>query len=119
MSTKKKTTKSFEGDVLDLMDEFRKIQLTRNKTWATYQKEIKNASIKTASNVPELKSRLLELEVMKFEKFLEVILLVRNIGTNGGYQKRHFLSEVENYRVNKQEYEELINPALFIKRNNK
>ena len=119
MATKKKTTKSFDDEVLDLMDEFRKIQLTRNKTYATYQKEIKNASIKTATNVPELKSRLIELEVIKFEKFLEVILLVRNIGNKGGYQKRHFLSEVENYIVNKQDYEELINPALFIKRNNK
>ena len=119
MATKKKTTKSFEGDVLDLMDEFRKIQLTRNKTFATYQKEIKNASIKTASKVPELKSTLLKLEVMKFEKFLEAILLLRNISTKGGYQKRHFLSEVENYIVNKQEYDESMNPALFIKRNNK
>jgi len=119
MATKKKSSKDFETEILDLMDEFHKIQSTRNKTYASLQKEIKNASIKTATNVPELKSRLLELEVKKFEKFLEVILLVRNIGTKGGYQKRHLISEVENYVVNKREYDELKNPALIFKRINK
>lgn len=119
MATKKKITKSFEDDVLDLMDEFHKIQATRKKTWATLQKEIKSASLKTATNVPDLKSRVLELDVKKFEKFLEVILLVRNVGTKGGYQKRHLISEVLSYIDNKREYEELKNPALFFKRINK
>ena len=119
MATKKKTTKSFDDEFLDLMDDFRKIQLTRNKTFASSQKEKKNASIKTASKVPELESRLLELEVLKFEKFIEAILLVRNIVTKGSYKKRHFLSEVENYIVNKQKYVKSTNPAKLIKRNNK
>ncbi len=119
MATKNKLSKNFETEILDLMSEFEKIQLTRKKTWATLQKEIKNAPIKTATNVSELRERVLELEVKKFEKFLEVILLVRNIGTKGGYQKRHFISEVLKYIDNKEEYEELKNPALFFKRINK
>lgn len=105
MVTKKKSTKSFEDDVLDLMEEFHKIQTTKEKTYATLTKEIKNAPIKTASKVLELKFKQLELKVQMFEKFMDVMILIRNIGTKGGYKKNHLITEMDSYLINKKEYD--------------
>jgi len=56
------------------------------------------ANIKTSNKFKQLERELLTLQVKHFERFIKLIVEIRNVGSkNKGYQKRHFIKEFETY----------------------
>lgn len=55
-------------------------------------------NIKTSNRFKQLEKELLTLQVKHFERFVKLIVEIRNVGSKKkNYQKRHFISEFQSY----------------------
>jgi hypothetical protein len=74
------------------------------KTYAKYQKALLDKDLLTIRQSNFIKQEYLSHKIKHFEKFINLAVNIRNLGNRrNGYQNRHFLMEVDNYRDNLKE----------------
>ena len=98
MATKKIKT---EDMILDALAEMQLISEASTRAYAQYQKAMLDGDLVTIRKANLMRKEHIKHRIKHFEKFIELVVNVRNLGNRrNGYQKRHFLSEIESYKDN-------------------
>jgi len=107
--TKKKGITEID-DILQVLIELEKLKKERTRHVSMKSKWKNHLNYKQTTNIErqniiahlkDLDKIVRNLEVKRFERFLELIISIRNIDSlSGKYTKRHFLSEVDTYLTN-------------------
>jgi hypothetical protein len=109
MTTKKTVpSKKIEDTILETLAVMEKIRNASERSLGAYQKALSKRDLMTIAEANKMRIEYLRHKQLHFEKFVELILQVRNAGNKrNGYQKRHFFSEVATYNEIKVEQRKL------------
>ena len=102
MTTKKTVpSKKIEDTIIEMLAVMEKIRSASEKSLGAYQKALSKKELMTIADANKMRIEHLRHKQLHFEKFVELIVQVRNAGNKrNGYQKRHFFSEIESYKEN-------------------
>ena len=107
----KKTSQTLEDVVIGVLVEMREFKERRTFLMSKITKlqtRLRHTRLDGAekrvlvNELNDAKKMVKKVEIVRFEKFLDLIVKMRNIDSlKGAYTKRHFLSEVKTYLENK------------------
>ena len=93
-----KKDKYYDDLILECIDEMKIIKQKQKKLINEKRFAEIDANKKTSKKFKELEFDILNLQVKHFERFMKLIIEIRNIGSpKNRYQKRHFISEFQTY----------------------
>jgi len=99
-----KIKKITEEMIIEYLSEMEQIREATTKAYAQYQKAMLDGDLLTMKKAKKMEKEHLKHKIKHFEKFIDLIVNVRNLGNRrNGYQKRHFLMEMDGYKDNLKE----------------
>ena len=92
------TTNHIEETILECLSDLETIKVNQRKVINGHRRAQTEVNIKTSKVVHGYQEELNKLKIKHFERFIKLIVEIRNMGNKkNGYQKKHLISEFQNY----------------------